>query len=358
MDSRKFRLLVLNPGSTSTKIAVFDNDRELKKSTIKHPPGEIRKFRSIWEQYDYRKQKVLDWIRENDYGLDEFDAVVSRGGTIKPVPSGIYLISMEMLEDMKSGRYGNHACNVGCRINYDLGKELNIPSITVDPPVTNELMEIATYTGLPQIRRKASFHVLNQKAIARKLAADLNKKYEDTDCIIVHLGGGISVGTHSRGRILDANNALDGDGPFSPERAGDLPAGDLIKLCFSGQHSEVEMLKMISGGGGLLAHLGTTDGLVIEERINNGDTKAKEVIEAMAYKVSREIGAASAALYGRVEAIALTGGLAHWGRLVGLIKERIEFLAPVYVYPGEDEMKSLSQGALRYLRGEEKCKEY
>lgn len=290
--------------------------------------------------------------------MDEIDAVVSRGGTINSVPSGIYLINSKMLEDMKSGKYGKHACNVGCQINYDLGKELNIPSITVDPPVTNELMEIATYTGLPQIRRKASFHVLNQKAIARKLAADLNKKYEDMDCIIVHLGGGISVGTHSKGRIIDANNALDGDGSFSPERAGDLPVGDLIKLCFSGQYSEEEMLKMISGGGGLVAHLGTTDGLVIEERINKGDAKAKEVIEAMAYNVSKEIGAASTALYGKVEAIALTGGLAHWERLVGLIKERIEFLAPVYVYPGEDEMGSLAQGALRYLRGEEECKEY
>ncbi|MDD3705880.1 MAG: butyrate kinase [Clostridiaceae bacterium] len=358
MNSRNFRLLVLNPGSTSTKIAVFDNDKELKKSTVKHPPEEIQNFKSIWDQYDYRKRKILDWVRENNFKLDEIDAVVSRGGTINSVPSGIYLINSKMLEDMKSGKYGKHACNVGCQINYDLGKELNIPSITVDPPVTNELMEIATYTGLPQIRRKASFHVLNQKAIARKLAADLNKKYEDMDCIIVHLGGGISVGTHSKGRIIDANNALDGDGSFSPERAGDLPVGDLIKLCFSGQYSEEEMLKMISGGGGLVAHLGTTDGLVIEERINKGDAKAKEVIEAMAYNVSKEIGAASTALYGKVEAIALTGGLAHWERLVGLIKERIEFLAPVYVYPGEDEMGSLAQGALRYLRGEEECKEY
>jgi butyrate kinase len=358
MDSRKFRLLILNPGSTSTKIAVYDNDIELKRSTIKHPQEEIRDFSSIWEQYAYRKQKVLDWIRENNHRLDEFDAIVSRGGTIIPVPSGIYIINQKMLGDLKSGKYGNHACNVGCQINYDLGKERGIPSITVDPPATDEFMEIAVYTGLPQIRRKGSFHVLNQKAIARRLAADLNRKYEEMDCIIVHLGGGISVGAHSKGRILDANNALDGDGPFSPERAGGLPSGDLVKLCFSGRYSEDELLKMINGRGGLVAHLGTTDGMVIEERINNGDTEAKKVIEAMAYKISREIGAASAALYGKAEAIALTGGLAHWTRLVGLIKERIKFLAPVYVYPGEDELRALAQGALRYLRGEEACKEY
>lgn len=358
MDSNKFRLLVFNPGSTSTKIAVYDNDNELKRSTIRHPSEEIKRFNNIWEQYDYRLQEITDWIAENGFKLEDFDAIVSRGGIMRPSPSGVYLIGEKMLDDLKSGKYGNHACSVGCQINYDLGKKMNIPSITVDPPATNEFMKIATYSGIPQIWRQGLFHVLNQKATARKLAADLNKKYEDLDCIIVHLGGGISVGAHSKGRILDANNALDGDGPFSPERAGGLPSTDLIKLCFSGQYSKEELLKLMNGRGGLVAYLGTTDGIEIEERINNGDAEAKEVIEAMAYKISKEIAAASAAFYGKVDAIALTGGLANWTRLVDLIQERVKFLAPIYIYPGEDELQSLVQGTLRYLRGEEKCKEY
>lgn len=358
MSSKNFRMLIINLGSTSTKIAVYEDEMEMVKSTIKHSSEQLKMFSDVWEQYDFRKTMISSYLEQNGYNLEQFNAIVSRGGTIIPVPSGVYIINKKMLEDMKSGNFGKHACNVGCQICYDLGNELGVLPITVDPPASNEMMKIATYSGVPHIWRRGSFHVLNQKAIARRLAKDLNKKYEEMNIIIVHLGGGISVGAHQRGKVIDVNNALDGDGPFSPERSGSLPVGELVKICFSGQYTESEIHKMITGRGGMVAYLGTTDALDIEKRIKDGDKMALEVVEAMAYQIAKEIGAVAVAFNGDVEAITLTGGLSNWDRLVGLIKKRVAFLGPIFLYPGEDELQSLALGALGYLKGEVKCQKY
>lgn len=351
-------LLVINPGSTSTKVAIFSGDQCTVSTTLRHSAEELSKFRDIAEQYDFRRKAILDFVRDKGFDLAKFTAVVARGGTVKPIPSGAYKITAEFVADANSGAYGKHATNVGCAIAHDLGEELKIPALTLDPPVSDELCDEARFSGIPQIARVSSYHALNQKAILRRLAADLGKKPEEIDAIVVHLGGGISVGAHRHGRTIDVNNALDGDGPFSPERAGSLPVGDLIDLCFSSKYSRDEMRKLISGKGGLVAYLGTTDGLEIDKRIAAGDQTARKTIEAMAYQVAKEIGAAACVLSGKAEAIAFTGGLANWTYLVDLLKARVQFLAPIYVYPGEDEIGSLAAGALRVLRGEEKAKSY
>jgi butyrate kinase len=274
------------------------------------------------------------------------------------MPCGVYTIGPALVADARSGRYGQHVCNLGCEIAFNLGNELGIPALTVDPPTSDELCDEARFSGLPQIGRRTVWHALNQGAIAHRLAQDLGKTRADINAVIAHLGGGISVGAHARGRVVDVNNCLDGDGPFSPERAGSLPTGDLIGLCFSGRYSRADLMKLLAGQGGLVAHLGTTDGKELERRIAAGDSKVKITIEAMAYQVAKEIGAAASVLKGQVDAIALTGGLAHWSRLVGLISERVTFIAPVKLYPGEDEIGALAAGALRVLAGEETAKEY
>lgn len=358
MQNKVNKILVINLGSTSSKVAVYGNEAPLFSTTLKHSADEIKAFGDIWGQYEYRKGAILEALRGQGYGINQMDAVVSRGGLFRPVPGGTYTISMHMLDDARSGTYGGHVCSVGCQIAFDLGQAAGIPAFTVDPPTCDELCATARYSGIPQISRQSRYHALNQKAIARKLAKDLNKAYNEIRAIVVHLGGGISVGAHCLGNVIDVNNALDGDGPFSPERSGGLPVADLIKLCFSGRYSRDEMIKLVNGRGGLVAYLGSTDGIEIEQRIAEGDEKTKEVIEALAFQVAKEIGAAAAVLKGEVEAIALTGGLANWKRLVEMISERIRFIAPVRLYPGEDEMGSLAMGALRVIRGEESVQTY
>ncbi len=263
-----------------------------------------------------------------------------------------------MIEDMKSGIYGKHPTNVGGLVAYDLGNQFNIPVLTLDPPMTDEMCTSARYSGIPQIARQSSFHALNQKATARKISAEIGRSYEDLNMIVVHLGGGISVGAHRKGKIIDVNNALDGDGPFSPERAGSLPAGDLVKLCFGGKYSEEEILKLLTGGGGLVAYLGTTNAIEIEKRIAEGDKQADEVFEAMSYQVAKEVGACAAVLEGQVDAIALTGSLVHSKRLMDSLRKKISFIAPIYLNPGENEMLALAEGVMRYLRNEERLSVY
>lgn len=351
-------ILAINCGSTSTKIAVYNGKNQLLKESIQHDNEQIRRLGDIWNQYDLRRKTIIQLLENKNYDISKFDIIVARGGTAKPIPGGIYRINKKMLEDMKSGNYGNHATNVGCQIVYDLGQELNIPVITVDPPVTDEMCNWARYSGIPQIQRQSSFHALNQKATGRKLAKEIYKKYEDINCIIAHLGGGISVGAHFQGKVIDVNNALNGDGPFAPERAGGLPVESLINLCFSGEYNKKELLTLISGKGGLYAYLGTTDALKIEEKINLGDEKAKEVFEAMAYQVCKEIGACATVLDGNVDAIGFTGSLTKSERLVKFIKSKVAFIAPIYLYPGENEMESLVEGALRFINAEEQILEY
>ncbi|MCC9296668.1 butyrate kinase [Clostridium sp. WLY-B-L2] len=354
----KYKMLIINLGSTSTKIAVYNDLEEKFKVSIKHSQDELSRFHDIWEQNDFRKEKILRALKENGYNLKDFNCIACRGGNVKPVPSGTYLVNEKMLVDIRSEKYGVHPSGVGNIIAFELGKTYGIPVITADPPVTDELCSLAKYSGIKEITRISSGHALNQKRTARKIANELGKKYDDMNLIIAHLGGGISVGAHEKGRMIDFNNALDGDGSFSPERAGTLPAGDLIRMCFSGKYTEKEMIKKIKGNGGLMSYLGTNSGLEVEKRIKNGDEYALEVFEAMAFQVSKEIGAAAAVLKGKVDAIVLTGGLAYLSRFTNWIKERTKFIAPVYLCPGENEMVSLAESALRYLKGEEKAKKY
>ncbi len=351
-------ILAINVGSVSTKVSVYKNKRPLVNETIPHCQEEFEGFLDVWDQYDFRKTIILDLLGKKGFCLEQFDVIASRGGVTKPIPSGIYRINRTMLADMKSKVYGSHPTNVGCQIAFDLGEQLKIPALTVDPPVTDEMNALARYSGIPQIQRQSSFHALSQRATARKAAAALGKPYDQVNLIVLHLGGGISIGAHKQARVVDVNNALNGDGPFSPERAGSLPTGELINLCFSGRYTKEEMYRLICGRGGLMAYLGTTDVSEIENRIRSGDQKAQEVFEAMGYQVAKEVGAAAVVLDGQVDAVVLTGNLARSKRLVNFIKSKTAFIAPFYLFPGENEMESLALGALRFMTGQEPARDY
>ena len=353
-----FRLLTINPGSTSTKIAVYDDTNPVFVEVLRHRKDELAPFETIYDQYEFRKQLILGILRQKGIELKTLDAVVGRGGLVKPVEGGTYTVNERILEDARIGIQGQHPCNLGGIIAYDIAKMINKPAFVVDPGVVDELDDIARYTGIPNIKRTSLFHALNQKAVARRYAAEKGTKYENLNLIIVHLGGGISVGCHKKGRVVDVNNALEGEGPFSPERAGSLPVGEVIKICYSGKYTFEEMKKYISSKCGFNAYFNTQDVREVEKMIDEGNEKAKIVYEAMAYQVAKWIGMLSVVLKGEVDAIILTGGIAYSERFVGLIKERVEFIAPIVIYPGEDEMLALAEGGLRVLNGEEKAKEY
>lgn len=354
----EYRILAINPGSTSTKIAVYDNEQEVFETTLRHSTEEINKFETIFDQYDFRKKVILTALDDNNINLSKLSAVVGRGGLLKPIAGGTYAVDDKMLEDLKVGVLGEHASNLGGVLAYEIAANLNIPSFIVDPVVVDEMDDVARVSGMPELDRKSIFHALNQKAVARRLAKDLDKEYTDLNLIVAHLGGGISVGAHKAGRVVEVNNALDGDGPFSPERSGGVPIGDLAKLCFSGKYTHGEIKKMIKGNGGLNAYLGTNDGRDVIKMINNGDEKAELVFKAMAYQVAKYIGSCAAVLHGKVDGIILTGGLAYGKELTTWITEAVEFISKVYVYAGEDEMKALSEGGLRVLQGLEEAQRY
>ncbi len=353
-----FRILVINPGSTSTKIAVFDDDKEVFKENISHPVNELSKFEKIIDQYEFRKDVIKKVLSNAQYDLKQFSAIVGRGGLLKPIPSGTYLVNELMIKTLKKGENGEHASNLGAILAKSIAEPLGIPAYIVDPVVVDEMEEIARLSGLPQLKRKSIFHALNQKAVGRRAAKELGKEYEDCNFIIAHLGGGISVGAHRKGKVVDVNNALNGDGPFTPERSGGLPAWDLVKLSISGQYTKDEIKKMITGKGGVVAYLGTNDMREVEKRVMEGDERYELVFKAMAYQVAKEIASLSAVLSGDVDAIILTGGLAYSEIFTNWIIERVKFIAKVLVYGGEDEMKALALGALRVLKGEEKIKFY
>lgn len=357
MDTEKVNILVINPGSTSTKLALFNNEKCVLQDTIHHALEELVQFASIADQYQMRKQAVLSFLSQSEQQKTvDLEAIVSRGGTLRPVPGGTYLIDEVMVNDF--GAQGSHPCNLGGKIAFELAKEQGALALTVDPPSTDELCPYARLSGIPQIERRSSFHALNQKAIARKLARRLGKPYESLNLIIVHLGGGISVGAHRAGRVIDVNNALDGDGPFSPERSGGLPVKDLVDMCYSGNYSWEEIYRLLNGGGGLAAYLKTKSGEEVEARISAGDRMAALVYRTMAYQVAKEVGAMAAVLQGKVDSIGLTGGLAHSELLTGWITDHTRFIAPVHILPGELEMEALAAGAVRVLRGSESLKTY
>ena len=354
----KYRILAINPGSTSTKIAVYENSTLIFKKSIKHDTELISSFEHIVDQYSFREKAILNSLETESINLDSFDAIVGRGGMLKPIEGGTYLVNDLMISYVKEARRGEHASNLGCVLAKNLADSINKPSYIVDPVSVDEMEDIARYTGMPEIKRQSLFHALNQKAVALKAATRLNKDYHDLNMIIAHLGGGISVGVHRAGRVIDVNNALDGDGPMSPERSGTVPMGPLYKMAFSGKYTLKEIKKKNYGNGGIVAYLGTNDGFEFEKRVEAGDKKAQFIIEVMCYQIAKEIGASSTVLKGEVDAIVLTGGLAFNKNIVSLIEERVSFISKVLVFPGEDEMESLAYGALRVLTGKEKYKEY
>jgi len=355
---KEYKILVINPGSTSTKVALFSDENLLFEKKIQHSTKEISVFSRIIDQYEFRKNIILNFLEEKKVDLSILNAVVGRGGLLRPIPSGTYRINTKMIEDLKKGERGEHASNLGALLAYSIAEKLSIPAYIVDPVVIDEMKPIARISGMPEISRLSLFHALNQKAVARKAAADLGKRYEKTNFIIAHLGGGISVGIHCQGKVIDVNNALNGEGPFAPERSGGLPVGALVELCFSGKFTKEEILKKITGKGGLTAYLNTNDVREVLKKIEQGDKYAKLILEAMAYQVAKEIGAGATVLKDQIDAIILTGGIAYTTEFVNLIKDRVSFLALVMVYPGEEEMIALCSGALRVLRGEEVEKNY
>jgi butyrate kinase len=353
-------ILAINPGSTSTKIAVFDiYSNKIFQTSIKHSAEELAPYKSIVDQYEFRKKVVLETLKEAGIEINSIKVVVGRGGLVKPIPSGLYEVNEAMKEDLRKGVLGEHASNLGGLIADDIAKEIpGAKAFIADPVVVDEMDDIARISGHPRFQRISIFHALNQKAIARLHAKSQGKNYDDLNLIVAHLGGGISVGAHRKGRVVDVNQALDGEGPFSPERSGTLPVGALAKLCFSGEVTYDEVKKMITGKGGLVAYLGTNDALEVENRVKSGDAYAKLIYEAMAYQVSKEIGACATVLKGEVDAILITGGIAYDKIFVDWIKERVSFIAPVYVYPGEDEMQALAYNGICYLKGEITPKQY
>lgn len=357
--TEKNLILAINPGSTSTKIAVYNGTEQLFLKNLKHSAEELAPFAKIADQYEFRKKIILKEVSDADFNLKEFKVIIGRGGLIKPVSSGVLEINEMMLEDLRQGREGQHASNLGGLIAYDIAQGIpGAKAVIADPVVVDELCDFARISGHPLMPRKSVFHALNQKAIARRYAKEVNKKYEEINLIGVHLGGGISVAAHQNGKVIDVNQALDGDGPFSPERSGTLPVNELIKICFSGKYTEQEIKKMVVGAGGYVAYLGTNDAYQVECKAIEGDKKFEFIQEAMAYQISKEVGAMSTVLKGKVDAIFLTGGIAYSKPFVELLKERIEFIAPVHVYPGEDEMGALALNALMLIKGEAKSIKY
>ncbi len=353
-------ILAINPGSTSTKIAVFDNMEECFSSVIRHSVDEMNHYHNISEQYDFRRDIILNTLKENNIPIASLDAVVGRGGLVKPIPSGVYRVNRAMLDDLRIGYMGEHASNLGGILAWEISRLIKNRdnAFIVDPVVVDELDDIARYSGRPELPRISIFHALNQKAVARRYARNSGVRYRDLNLIVAHLGGGITVGVHKNGRVIDVNNGLDGEGPFSPERTGTLPVGALAKICFSGKYQLHEVRKLITGGGGLVAYLGTNDANEIENRIAKGDEKAKLVYSAMAYQIAKEIGACATVLLGKVDAILLTGGLAYSEMLVNMIKERVKFISYIEVFPGEDEMLALVENVHFALNGDLQIKEY
>ncbi|MFW6120192.1 MAG: butyrate kinase, partial [Petrotogales bacterium] len=329
------RILIINPGSTSTKLAIFEDEKLTKSTTIRHVPKELSKYESLYSQKGFRKNLIMKFLEKDGYEIDDFSAFVGRGGLLKPVPGGTYKVTDKMLEDLKKARYGEHASNLGAVLASELSAESKngIPSFIADPVVVDEMEKIAKFSGHPDFERKSIFHALNQKAVAREIAARYGKKYENMNLVVVHMGGGISIGAHENGKVIDVNNALNGDGPYTPERTGTLPISQFIELCYSGEYSYKEIKRLIKGNGGLVAYTGTNNCEKIQNKIAvDEDSEWVLYYRGMVYQITKWIGKMSAALKGKVDAIVLTGGLAHDERfLVKWVKEKVSFIAPVEV---------------------------
>lgn len=355
----KQTILAINPGSTSTKIAIYDDQTPRFVTTLRHSTDELAGFEKISDQFSFRRQTILQELEKQGVALAELKAVVGRGGLIYPLSSGVYEVNELMKHDLLNPPMGHHASNLGGLIAADIAEHLaGVKAYIADPVVVDELQDVARVTGHPKFERKSIFHALNQKAISRLYAKRVGKKYEDLNLIVAHLGGGITVGAHNQGRVVDVNNGLDGEGPFSPERTGTLPVGALVKLCFSGDYPQVEIAKMIKGCGGFVAHLGINDTIKVLQMAEGGDKQAKLVLDAMCYNVGKAIGAMAAVLHGKVDAVILTGGMAYSTYIAAYIKNMVAYIAPFEVYGGEDEMGALALNALMVLTGEVEPKVY
>lgn len=348
----KHKILAINLGATSTKVAYYTDKNCEKRETINHDIAEIKRYDDVMDQYEYRLSVIKAFLDSEGIDINSFDAVVSRGGHTHPIPSGVYLINEKMMNEIKSGEFGRHPCDIGAFIAVELCKDNGAKALVVDPPVTDEFDDVARISGMNGIERTSRFHALNHKAIAREFAEDQGKRYEDLNLIVIHMGGGISVCAHEKGRMIDANNGLEGEGPFSSNRSGAICARDIVELCFDKGLSKAQVMKRINGDGGLVSYLGTVDLIEVLKRIESGDKEAALVFDAMAYQTSKEIGSMAVVLKGNVDGIILTGGMANSNILVDRIKDRVSFIADIYVYPGENEMKALANGALRALKQE------
>ncbi len=353
-----YKLLIINPGSTSTKIGVYEGEKEILEETLRHSAEEILKYDTIFDQLDFRKEVILKVLKEKGIDINELDAVVGRGGMLKPIEGGTYEVNEAMVEDLKIGVQGPHASNLGGILSNEIAKEIGKRAFIVDPVVVDEMEDVARLSGVPELPRKSKFHALNQKAVAKRYAKEHNTSYEDVNLIVVHMGGGVSVGAHRKGRVIDVNNALDGDGPFSPERAGGVPSGELLEMCFSGKYSKEEVYKKLVGKGGFVAYANTNDARDLIKLSQEGDEKGSLIFNAFIYQIAKEIGSMAVVLDGEVDAIVLTGGIAYSDYVTNAINKKVKWIAPMVVYGGEDELLALAQGAIRVLDGVEEAKKY
>ncbi|TPE22289.1 butyrate kinase [Clostridium perfringens] len=353
-----YKLLIINPGSTSTKIGVYEGEKEVLEETLRHSAEEILKYDTIFDQLDFRKEVILKVLKEKGIDINELDAVVGRGGMLKPIEGGTYEVNEAMVEDLKIGVQGPHASNLGGILSNEIAKEIGKRAFIVDPVVVDEMEDVARLSGVPELPRKSKFHALNQKAVAKRYAKEHNTSYEDINLIVVHMGGGVSVGAHRKGRVIDVNNALDGDGPFSPERAGGVPSGELLEMCFSGKYSKEEVYKKLVGKGGFVAYANTNDARDLIKLSQEGDEKGSLIFNAFIYQIAKEIGSMAVVLDGEVDAIVLTGGIAYSDYVTNAINKKVKWIAPMVVYGGEDELLALAQGAIRVLDGVEEAKVY
>ena len=353
-----YKLLIINPGSTSTKIGVYEGEKEVLEETLRHSSEEILKYDTIFDQLDFRKEVILNVLKEKGIDINELDAVVGRGGMLKPIEGGTYEVNEAMVEDLKIGVQGPHASNLGGILSNEIAKEIGKRAFIVDPVVVDEMEDVARLSGVPELPRKSKFHALNQKAVAKRYAKEHNTSYEDVNLIVVHMGGGVSVGAHRKGRVIDVNNALDGDGPFSPERAGGVPSGELLEMCFSGKYSKEEVYKKLVGKGGFVAYANTNDARDLIKLSQEGDEKGSLIFNAFIYQIAKEIGSMAVVLDGEVDAIVLTGGIAYSDYVTNAINKKVKWIAPMVVYGGEDELLALAQGAIRVLDGVEESKIY
>ena len=353
-----YKLLIINPGSTSTKIGVYSGEKEVLVETLRHSSDEIAKYDTIFDQKGFRKEVIMNVLKENNIDVNSLDAIVGRGGMLRPIPGGTYEVTDNLLEDLKVGVSGQHASNLGGILANEIAKEVGIRSFIVDPVVVDELQDVARISGIPELPRRSIFHALNQKAVAKRYAKENGSKYDDLNLVVVHMGGGVSVAAHRGGLVVDVNNTLDGDGPFSPERSGSVPVGDLVKLCFSGKYTQSEIYSKIVGKGGYVAYLNTNDARDVLKAREEGNEYASLIFDAFIYQICKAIGEMSTVLNGKVNQIILTGGIAYSPIVVNAIKEKVQWISDLTIYPGEDELLALAQGAIRVLNGEEEAREY